>query len=181
VSRGTQAVRARRPLVCRSASANPTGAGDKLVPAQTLVGDDLEQWKACVALVEGVGFEADKAEEILTRAFGWGSQAYWRKSKVNQVPSPAQVEESLNFIQELMENKESDVVKVVSGFPESLAIGVEDGPPGLKYASNFIEDSWKMKGKAKTMTIARKPAVLGCQIDCRGDCAGQCHYCWATA
>src|SRR5210317_1797787 len=59
-----------------------------------------------------------------------------------------QVEESLNFIQELMEKKESDVVKVVSVFPESFAIGVEDGPPGLKYASNFIEDSWKMKGKA---------------------------------
>ena len=80
-----------------------------------------------------------------------------------------------------MENKESDVKKVIEGFPESVGMGVEDGPPGLRYASEYMESDWKMKGKAKTMTIARKPKVLGCQVDCRGDCAGQCHYCWATA
>jgi hypothetical protein len=41
-------------------------------------------------LAEMSGLDADKSEELLTRAFGWGSQVYWRKEKLNEVPDPKQ-------------------------------------------------------------------------------------------
>ena len=46
-------------------------------------------------LAEMSGLDADKSEELLTRAFGWGSQVYWRKEKLNEVPDPKQVRASL--------------------------------------------------------------------------------------
>ena len=46
-------------------------------------------------LAEMRGLDADKSEELLTRAFGWGSPVYWRKEKLNEVPDPKQVRASL--------------------------------------------------------------------------------------
>jgi hypothetical protein len=42
-------------------------------------------------MVQEVGFSVEEAEEIVTRAFGWSSQLYWRKSKIQVVPQPEQV------------------------------------------------------------------------------------------
>lgn len=95
--------------------------------------------------------------------------------------SGTQMEECLAYIKEMMGDKDSDVGKVVTGFPEVIALGVDDGPPGLKYAVEFIESEWYMDAKARRMTTARKPKILGCRVDCRGNCAGMCHWCWATA
>ena len=63
-----------------------------MVPAQTLKGDELTAWTESVAVLADMsGLDADKSEELLTRAFGWSSQVYWRKEKVNEVPDPKQV------------------------------------------------------------------------------------------
>lgn len=60
-------------------------------PLETLKGDDLQKWNTCVGMVEKLGIESDQAQDIVSRAFGWGSQAYWRKEKVNEVPEPVEV------------------------------------------------------------------------------------------
>jgi hypothetical protein len=91
------------------------------------------------------------------------------------------VTESLQYLREVMQDKQTDLAKVVTGFPECVALGVDDAPPGLKYAVEFIAEDWGIEGKAAAMTLARKPKALGCRIDCRGDCKGLCHWCWATA
>jgi len=174
----TAALATRRPVTCTS---NPTDGAVKADPLETLKGDDLQKWNTCVGMVEKLGIESDQAQDIVSRAFGWGSQAYWRKEKVNEVPEPVEMEECLAYIKEMMGDKDSDVGKVVTGFPEVIALGVDDGPPGLKYAVEFIESEWYMDAKARRMTTARKPKILGCRVDCRGNCAGMCHWCWATA
>ena len=38
------------------------------------------------------------AEKSLKRGFGWSSQAYWWKDKVNEVPKPGEVGKSVHKI-----------------------------------------------------------------------------------
>ena len=62
------------------------------MPTEVLTGDDLESWTTTTTMVqEATGFTAEEADEVVTRAFGWGSQLYWRKSKVQEVPQVEQV------------------------------------------------------------------------------------------
>ncbi len=38
-----------------------------------------------------MGFEEEETDKLLRKAFGWAGQGYWRKSKVNEVPTQEQV------------------------------------------------------------------------------------------
>lgn len=51
-------------------------------PREALTGKQLQQWEATVARVGELGFEADKAEGIVEKSWGWKGQAFWRQSKV---------------------------------------------------------------------------------------------------
>ena len=42
-------------------------------------------------LVARLGLSHDEADSTLQEAFGWGSQAYWRQTKVQEPPSAEQV------------------------------------------------------------------------------------------
>ena len=90
------------------------------------------------------------------------------------------MEESINYLKEMIP-KQDQLVKVIKGFPECVAIGVEDGPPGLKYAFEYIDKEWDMQPPVSNMVIAKKPKLLGNSVDCRGTCQGMCHQCWATS
>lgn len=52
---------------------------------------DLEQWQLCQAKLAQLGFEEEECDTVLKKAFGWAGQAYWRKSKVKEVPTEQQV------------------------------------------------------------------------------------------
>jgi len=175
---------ARNSIVCSAAPENNAAATAKPIrgdlPADVLTGDDLSQWQATVTMVEEVGFSVEEAEEIVTRAFGWSSQLYWRKSKIQVIPQPEQVAESIAYLKSNIA-KPADFVKIVKGFPECIALAVEGGPPGLKYAVQFIKDEWDMDGVVFNMVLAKKPKLLGNSVDCKGTCAGMCHQCWATS
>ena len=41
--------------------------------------------------LKDLGMEDVLAEKSLKRGFGWSSQAYWWKDKVNEVPKPGEV------------------------------------------------------------------------------------------
>jgi hypothetical protein len=88
------------------------------------------------------------------------------------------VTESLQYLREVMQDKQTDLAKVVTGFPECVALGVDDAPPGLKYAVEFVAEEWGVRGNAAQRAFARKPKALGCRVDCVGECQGQCHWCW---
>eukprot|EP00238_Polyblepharides_amylifera_P012203 CAMPEP_0196598624 /NCGR_PEP_ID=MMETSP1081-20130531/94421_1 /TAXON_ID=36882 /ORGANISM="Pyramimonas amylifera, Strain CCMP720" /LENGTH=179 /DNA_ID=CAMNT_0041924337 /DNA_START=138 /DNA_END=674 /DNA_ORIENTATION=+ len=110
-----------------------------------LNGPELASWKASLALVEDRLDVKDKeAEGLLVRAFGWGSQLYWRKQKVEAVPNPDQVLASIEYLDEVLVGNKADLTKVVKGFPECLAIEVDASPPdaGLKYAIEYVKADW---------------------------------------
>ena len=60
-------------------------------PVKELEGADREQWQKCQEKLKGMGFEEEETDKLLRKAFGWAGQGYWRKSKVNEVPSQEQV------------------------------------------------------------------------------------------
>ncbi len=60
-------------------------------PVEELEGADKEQWQQCQERLKGMGFEEEETDKLLRKAFGWAGQGYWRKSKVNEVPTQEQV------------------------------------------------------------------------------------------
>lgn len=51
-------------------------------PRARLSPADLASWDACVALLAPLGYGQDDSDKMLGRAFGWTTQAFWRKEKV---------------------------------------------------------------------------------------------------
>lgn len=47
-----------------------------------------DSWKDSQSFIVELGFESPEAEDLLYEAFGWGSQKYWHKKKVNEDPDP---------------------------------------------------------------------------------------------
>eukprot|EP00240_Pyramimonas_obovata_P013783 CAMPEP_0118934866 /NCGR_PEP_ID=MMETSP1169-20130426/14340_1 /TAXON_ID=36882 /ORGANISM="Pyramimonas obovata, Strain CCMP722" /LENGTH=260 /DNA_ID=CAMNT_0006877815 /DNA_START=80 /DNA_END=863 /DNA_ORIENTATION=- len=167
-----KAINSRSRITCNAAPQGDAAATEKPIPTEVLTGDDLESWTATTAMVqEATGITAEEAEEVVTRAFGWGSQLYWRKSKVQEVPQTEQVEESIAYLKSMLP-KQDQLVKVIKGFPECVAIGVEAGPPGLKYAFEYIDKEWDMQPPVSNMVIAKKPKLLGNSVDAEARAKG---------
>jgi hypothetical protein len=122
-----------------------------------------------------VGVEAEaQADGLVGRAFGLGSQAYWRGER-REVPSLDKVDAALAFLAGLGVDAPADQAAAILKFPELLAIdqALMEGNVG-KLQKNFF-----MKGKALAAAIKRKPRVLGATVDCEGTCAGECTRCFA--
>lgn len=58
---------------------------------QDLAGEQQEQWQDGLHQLKDLGMDDALAEKCLKRGFGWSSQAYWWKDKVNDVPKPGEV------------------------------------------------------------------------------------------
>lgn len=158
----------RSRTVCGSTSTNA-------VPViERLDGDDAHKWNQCMDILIEIGLERPDAEKFLTRAYGWGSQAYWRKEKVEEVPDPENVQACISYLNDLG-LEDADLMGVIKKFPEVLGCDVETR---LKNNVAVLENQWKMKGMVITNTLKRKPEILGFTIDCYGDCAGECNRCW---
>lgn len=61
---------------------------------EDLTGKEKEHWQDGVQELMGLGMDDALAEKSLKRGFGWSSQAYWWKDKVNDVPKPGEVSDS---------------------------------------------------------------------------------------
>eukprot|EP00959_Pyramimonas_sp_CCMP1952_P052963 1108168-Pyramimonas_sp.AAC.1 len=53
------------------------------------------------------------------------------------------------------------LTKVIEGFPECVALGVEGEAPSLKYACEYIHKEWDMDAPVDAMILAKKPKLLG--------------------
>ncbi|KAK9816481.1 hypothetical protein WJX72_000822 [[Myrmecia] bisecta] len=143
--------------------------------ADRLSDADRASWYAVRERVQSLGFDAEEAEKMMVKAFGWGSQVYWRKSKVEEVPQLDKVQATLDYIKALGVPDDAKLAKVVKSFPEVLGCGVEDQ---LKQSVAVLEKQWKMKGPVIANAVQRQPKILGYNFDCEGDCAGECNRCW---
>lgn len=49
------------------------------------------EWRDAVSCVRRLGVGDVDADRCIAQAFGWGTQKYWQKEKINQTPDPATV------------------------------------------------------------------------------------------
>lgn len=132
-------------------------------------------WQASRVLLETrVGLAKTEADFVISEAFGWGSQAYWRQQKVKHPPNVEQVEQVLDLLCRLG-IAESELGKVVGSFPQVLGCKLDL----LENNVDLLRTKWFLKGRVLAGTIVRKPAVLGSTVDCEGSCIAECNRCWA--
>ncbi|GBF95026.1 hypothetical protein Rsub_07527 [Raphidocelis subcapitata] len=165
----------RARLACRcsteGAAAPPPPAPS---PPARLAPEQQAQWKACVQQLTSLGFGEEDSDKMVARAFGWATQAYWRKEKVEEAPDAARAAAALAVLREVGV-AEADVPRVVKAFPELIGCG-EDR---LRGNVDHLRSAWKLDGPVLAAAVVRQPALLGYTIDCMGDCAGECNRCWA--
>jgi hypothetical protein len=53
--------------------------------------EQQQGWLKAAAELQGLGIPAEQAHQVLVKAFGWGSQGYWRHSKVDEPPTADQI------------------------------------------------------------------------------------------
>jgi len=142
--------------------------------SQAAVFNEDDSWKPCIEKVVSLGLTEEEAVESLKRAFGWSSQAYWRKTKVNESATLEQIEERVEKLYEAGMSEE-DVALVVGTFPEVLGCEASLMEKNIEHirATFFVRDA------ALVNVLKRKPGLLGNIIDCEGDCMGECNRCWA--
>lgn len=130
------------------------------------------------------------ARRHVARAFGWGSQAYWRHAVVCAAPDARRVEAALAFLcgggggDEQQSDGESgplglsapEAADVLKSFPELLFL---DAEARLGANAAQLRRQWRLKGGVLRGAVARNPRALGYDVDCQGSCVGDCHRCWA--
>jgi hypothetical protein len=175
-SRVHVSVRARGRVVPRGASRAVVVRAAAVDVASKLSAEDVASWESCKSLVMDLGLDEENAERSLVKAFGWGPQNYWRKSKVEEVPSVEEVEARLDYLVEIGIPREK-IVDIVFKVPEVIGCELELIQDNVAH----IEKAYFMKRKTKNFAnyILRVPQVLGNNLDCVGDCAGECNRCWA--
>ncbi|KAI8469146.1 MAG: hypothetical protein J3K34DRAFT_470176 [Monoraphidium minutum] len=143
-------------------------------PAEKLAPEELQEWAACVAQLEEFGLAAADAERIVARAFGWATQAYWRREKVEEPPSAARAAAAVGLLRGLGIS-DAELPRVIKSFPEVIGCSVE----ALQGNVAKLQKDWKLEGQVLAKAVVRQPAVLGYTVDCMGDCIGECNRCWA--
>ena len=113
----------RRPLpVAAAAGQSATAAA---------IPDGSAEWQQCRALLEGLGLNAERVDGVLTRAFGWGQQGYWRQEKVQEMPSEQQLDSVLDFLEGLGVLPEQQVELIQVGRLHTACPAVHvSGAPG---------------------------------------------------
>ncbi|GIL57891.1 hypothetical protein Vafri_13107 [Volvox africanus] len=139
--------------------------------------EEESMWKAsCDVLATSLGLGADESSRLVARAFGWTTQAFWRQEKVEELPTPTQVENALEVLRIDLAMTPEEAARVVRVFPELLACDVEGR---LRANIAQLGSQCRLKGPTLTKAVIRQPAVLGYSLDCGGNCIGECNRCWA--
>jgi len=141
-----------------------------------LQGEAGQAWESAlqeVASTFGEDIPEDERQKLLKRAFGWGSQVYWRGHKVDEVPVMGQVATVLEHLQNLG-IVGPNLLKVLKLFPEVIALSMDT----QNAAVAKLQGEFKLQGDVLMRAIVRKPQILGYEVDCEGSCVGDCNRCW---
>jgi hypothetical protein len=149
------------------------------VTPASLEGDDAESWARAESIVASLGLDDASADKAMRRAFGWSTQAYWRNSKVREVPDATALEERIAFLETLGVTRD-DVRRIVEKTPEILGCDVDQ----LTTATEYVEKNYFMKRNTRNFVkyVVRVPQALGNNLDCAAEgksCLGECNRCWA--
>jgi hypothetical protein len=149
------------------------------VTPASLEGDDAESWARAESIVASLGLDDASADKAMRRAFGWSTQAYWRNTKVREVPDATALEERIAFLETLGVTRD-DVRRIVEKTPEILGCDVDQ----LTTATEYVEKNYFMKRNTRNFVkyVVRVPQALGNNLDCAAEgksCLGECNRCWA--
>jgi len=150
-------------------------AATECVVLSDLPEETATAWNECATCLRNLGIDAEVTERSIIKAFGWGSQAYWRQEKVQQIPTLAQVLEVLSFLDELGIEADSDRAALITKFPEVLGLDIQL----MRDNVEKLQKAYFLKGNPLKAAILRKPRVLGSVVDCQGSCEGFCTRCFA--
>lgn len=150
-------------------------AATECVDLSDLTTDTADAWRECAAFLTSLGVDAEVTEGVIIKAFGWGSQAYWRQEKVQQVPKLVQVHEVLSFLGELGIEADPEKAALITKFPEVLGLDIQL----MRDNVAKLQKAYFLKGNPLKAAIMRKPRVLGSIVDCQGSCEGFCTRCFA--
>jgi len=144
-----------------------------------LQADDAIEWASVKAVVMELGMDEEAAEKAMGRAFGWTTQAYWRNTKVEEVPKMDEMEARIEYLNSIGLTTEK-LCKVVNKCPEILGCDLAQ----LQGATEHIEKNFFMKRNTNNFSnyLVRVPQALGNNIDCAAEgvnCLGECNRCWA--
>ncbi len=135
--------RTRVTVQCTCTAASSSGFGE---------GEGFTQ---CGDKLAAMGLSEEETTKVLKEAFGWSKQTYWRKSKVEEVPSLDAIEDVLGVLADVGLN-DSEVLKVISDFPEVL------GCSGKLVADNVehVQKTFFVRNKALIQTLSRKVKIF---------------------
>ncbi|KAA8499340.1 hypothetical protein FVE85_6925 [Porphyridium purpureum] len=137
------------------------------------------QWmQAAQILTSDLGLSEDDARKALRRGFGWTSQVYWKKRRVQDIPEPDMIKENVAYVQTELQLDASKMARVVSAYPEFLGLDLEKR---IKPNLDKIRTEFKLTGMRLKNSVLENPDCLGYDFDCAAmgeSCLGECARCW---
>lgn len=145
-------------------------------PAELSV-EKQSEWQLVVKEVQQIvpGIDESKADAFVSRAFGWGTQKFWRGRVKKQTASLNKMSASIDFLRDILELDDAAIAKLIPKFPEVLALSVNRMSENIDYIQRTFPS---LKGKILKNAIIANPAALGYDFDCEGDCKSECARCW---
>jgi len=146
----------------------------------TTISINETQWNSAAELLRSYGGMSDdddtEISKILSRAFGWTSQAYWRGQRTRSNPSLDAIQNALKVFTHELQLQPNDIRSVLRKFPEAMALD-EDGTQ-LRDNQRYMKDTLRMDAERVRKSVIAQPQALGYNFDCGGDCQGECVRCW---
>ena len=148
----------------------------KVKPSDVLSASELAEWDRVRSVLGSLDSKLEsKADKVIERAFGWGSQKFWRGDVKNEAPSEEKVEASISFLKENIGLNEKEIGSLIKDFPEVLRLSLARMNSNVEYIQQTYPN---IKGQLLINTVKDTPRVLGFDFDCEGDCQSECARCW---
>lgn len=148
-----------------------------LDPNQTLSSQQLEEWSQISSLLMSIDSSIEKiqADKLVSRAFGWGTQKFWRGDVKHEPPSLEQAQASIHFLRNTLELDDSSIAAIFKKLPEVLRLPLSRMNANI----DLIQSNYpSLKGTMLQNSVKANPSVLGYDFDCEGDCKSECARCW---
>lgn len=139
--------------------------------------DGRGEWDMVTAHVRTLCPDLDEGivDKLVGRAFGWGTQKFWRGRMKRQPVSIATVNASLDFLRATVGLSDDQISAIVPKLPEVLALPLTRMQENVSY---IVKTYPSLKDQRLVNAIVDNPAVLGYDFDCEGDCQSECARCW---
>lgn len=148
-------------------------------PALVLTEAELTEWSAVASLLQSLSPEMTEtaADTAVRRAFGWGTQKWWRGDVVREPPSVTPVLASLAFLRDELGLSDDEIAgRMLKRFPEIVRLPVER----MRANVELMRTTYPVMRKETVLrvTVVEQPNALGFDVDCGGDCKSECAHCW---